>query len=793
MTTFEPVAPLVGHRVTSADTLQPKRLRGVKSYASIIRPIASIADKLEQIYTAICPPLLQQDLSGGSTKIAGKIPQSLEYLSLQTRLQTAKQYEEWEEAALRLDEFEGHSAWKKEEESTDYDAQVLKQKIVEVDRIREGNNLKDMLMYIRTALHRDIAGIGNSHLYRQSRVGTKEIIEQYVAAAVALIEATIQSTATTSYPLPWTVDKMREMWLQTRQAFGRTALLLSGGGTLGMCHIGVVKALYEADALPRIISGASAGSIVAAVCCSKTQEEIPGLLQEFCYGELDVFFAKQEESQKYSNMAKHFLTQGNLYDIQNLNRVMKLYLGDMTFLEAYNRTNRILNICVSNEDPREQLTLLNYVTAPNVLVWSAVAASCSVPLIYSPAKLYEKHPRTGELTESSQSWIDGSMNGDIPMERLSELFDVNHFIVSQVNPHIIPFISKDDEVLSGGRGDMQDEAPAFKDVIFSMAKEELLFRLKMSAEFGLFPTASTRLRALISQTYQGDINIVPQVARAHYLRILSNPTPEFMIEACEAGEKATWPKINRIRTRCAIENAIERAVKEACDYAEFSASKVAFRRDVYKKSMSQAHLRSSLKRSGSRGGYFVSADTRMESSSGHGHRSTRSLHERAPVHWDDSSLKRPDSSHADGEESDSSDSTEDPDLSNQDKREQIFSDTELDSDMSSSSPPPPTKWYGKFAASRSQPVTPSIASRTFGVTPGAITPLSTMTPVANTSSKRQSSAEATYKRLFHGAKKHSVSSSRADEEAPPMPRKSSSKLKLNLQLKGSKITGSKRN
>lgn len=32
-------------------------------------------------------------------------------------------------------------------------------------------------------------------------------------------------------------------------------------------------------------------------------------------------------------------------------------------------------------------------------------------------------------------WEDGSMQADLPMQRLSELFNVNHFIVSQVNPH----------------------------------------------------------------------------------------------------------------------------------------------------------------------------------------------------------------------------------------------------------------------------------------------------------------------------------------------------------------------
>ena len=37
------------------------------------------------------------------------------------------------------------------------------------------------------------------------------------------------------------------------------------------------------------------------------------------------------------------------------------------------------------------------------------------------------------------TWQDGSLELDLPMVKLAEMFNVNHFIVSQVNPHVIPF------------------------------------------------------------------------------------------------------------------------------------------------------------------------------------------------------------------------------------------------------------------------------------------------------------------------------------------------------------------
>ena len=44
-------------------------------------------------------------------------------------------------------------------------------------------------------------------------------------------------------------------------------------------HIGVIKTLYQCQVLPRIISGSSCGSIIAAILCTRTDEEIPSMLQ----------------------------------------------------------------------------------------------------------------------------------------------------------------------------------------------------------------------------------------------------------------------------------------------------------------------------------------------------------------------------------------------------------------------------------------------------------------------------------------------------------------------------------
>ena len=45
------------------------------------------------------------------------------------------------------------------------------------------------------------------------------------------------------------------------------------------------------------------------------------------------------------------------------------------------------------------------------------------------------------MRESERRWRDGSLEEDLPMRCLSEMFNVNYFLVSQTNPHIVPALN----------------------------------------------------------------------------------------------------------------------------------------------------------------------------------------------------------------------------------------------------------------------------------------------------------------------------------------------------------------
>lgn len=48
----------------------------------------------------------------------------------------------------------------------------------------------------------------------------------------------------------------------------------------------------------------------------------------------------------------------------------------------------------------------------------------------------------------NRKFLDGSIGHDLPMNQLSVFFNVNNFIVSQTNPHVIPFMDYTEEFRS---------------------------------------------------------------------------------------------------------------------------------------------------------------------------------------------------------------------------------------------------------------------------------------------------------------------------------------------------------
>ena len=382
---------------------------------------------------------------------------------------------------------------------------------------------------VHAGLSRNVGGIGHPALFQHSLVGSKRLIEAYVNEMNQCLNA-IAAADTPELPLSTRI----EFFAGLRKVFGRSALLLSGGATLGMYHLGVIKCLYENKMLPRIFSGSSAGSIVAAIVCTRTDEELPRM---FDPANINMEAIERRGDGTLKRRINRLRKTGYFFDISVLQECIRANSGDVTFLEAYHRTRRVLNITVSSSTNYELPRLLNYLTAPDVLIWSAVSASSAIPGLYAPVPLMAK-TRTGAFepwNPAGTQWVDGSVEGDLPMARLAEQFNVNHFIVSQVNPHVIPFLQTK-PVAAGRRTVWQRLGYLFS--------SEVQHRLDQLFELGIFPRFVSRFvfmtRSLISQTYTGDITIVPSIGYSEYLKLMTNPVaPEVRVNIRKA-EHATW-------------------------------------------------------------------------------------------------------------------------------------------------------------------------------------------------------------------------------------------------------------
>jgi predicted acylesterase/phospholipase RssA len=387
-------------------------------------------------------------------------------------------------------------------------------------------------------LNRNFGGIDNSRLFDHCRVGTKKLIEDFngeVVNALNLLASRINGETN-----PIDLKRKMDFFKDLRHSLGNTALLLSGGASLGVYHIGVLKALFEAGLLPRIIAGASSGAIMAAIACCRADEEFPQLLRlEGVNTNLleEAVPADQRDSWIYpwSKKLGRLVSHGVIFDAEVLKKSLRDTIGDITFLEAYRKTNRVLNIAVSSTTMYDMPSLLNYVTSPSVLVWSAVVASCAVPALYESAPLLAKDHR-GQIVPwnvTGDRWIDGSVENDLPMKRLAEIFNVNHFIVSQVNPHIYPFIK---HTAHGG-----STIRNLQHKMMYLIKSEVSYRLDQLAGLGVLPRACQILQSVLTQRYYGDITIVPDLAWTDIAHMFVDRPFAAIIQAIHRGEKATWP------------------------------------------------------------------------------------------------------------------------------------------------------------------------------------------------------------------------------------------------------------
>jgi len=260
-------------------------------------------------------------------------------------------------------------------------------------------------------------------------------------------------------------------------------------------------------------------------------------------------------------------------DSEHFRECLRTNIGDFTFQEAFDRTGRILNITVTPNNSSDPPRLLNYLTAPHVLVWSAAVASSSLPGVFEANRLMVKDADGTvryESAEGSAVFSDGSMEQDLPMQQLSEMFNVNHFIISQANPHAVLFAS-----YSHLRRIWSNPISGFVNAVLSFLKDRCRSWLAHIVELvgaRTFAPQHATSRGIMAQffvqEYEGrncDISLIPWLNHrslfSALMHCLYNPGEDEFTEWITAAERETWKHLPAIKSHIAEEITLDRCVQ----------------------------------------------------------------------------------------------------------------------------------------------------------------------------------------------------------------------------------------
>lgn len=175
-----------------------------------------------------------------------------------------------------------------------------------------------------------------------------------------------------------------------------TAFVLGGGGVLGACEVGMLRALLEADIVPDLVLGTSVGAINGSVFAADPGLEAVAKLEKV-WTELaarGVF-----EGSLLSRLGTAMRTRTHLHSNEPLRQLLDDSLGTSRIEELPLRFE-----CVAACIERAAETWFGHGPAAR-----AVLASCAVPGLLPPVEIDGEH------------YLDGGLVDSVPLGRAVEL------------------------------------------------------------------------------------------------------------------------------------------------------------------------------------------------------------------------------------------------------------------------------------------------------------------------------------------------------------------------------------
>ena len=458
--------------------------------------------------------------------------------SLNRSLSRANSYQEWLEAAQAYDQHNGLDRWRRVDHSDQYDYVSIRTRLDRLRALKARHDIKGLLYTLNEGIHGNMGGMGKAGLYGRAKSGTKHLIADYIDEIVHTLELLADDQSGDIDD-----DEKLDFFHRANHCYGHSALMMSGSGSLLFFHVGVVRALAEAKLLPSILSGSSGGALVGAMVSTHTDEE---LVEKLCP---EFFLETASPTGRALSGAP----------VDELEEGIKRVVPDLSFQQAFTRTGRALNVSIAPAETHQTSRLLNAITSPSVLVRSGILASAAVPGIFPPVTLQALDSQGQRMSYlPSRRWVDGSVSDDLPAKRLARLYGVNHYIVSQTNPHVLPFVS-DGHRQKNITGLVSEAARRSTRAWFNVATE---VAGKMDRNGGMVARTAGLLRSVVNQDYVGDINILPDYRFPNPLRLFSYPGDQQVRKLITSGERCTWPKLEMIRLQTRISRKLVKILAE---------------------------------------------------------------------------------------------------------------------------------------------------------------------------------------------------------------------------------------
>lgn len=221
----------------------------------------------------------------------------------------------------------------------------------------------------------------------------------------------------------------------------KVGLALGSGAAKGLAHIGILAALREQDIPIDMIAGTSMGSLVGALYAGgKDIDQIKSLATDL-------------GPKRFSFFADPAVPKSGLIRGRKIKCMLRSIIGDLEFSDL-----KIPFACSATDVASNQEVVIK-----EGLVWEGVMASCSVPVLLTPARWGGKY------------LVDGGLVDPVPVRILKEMGA--DFIIA-VN--VVP-VGR--EILNGSSlENTEPKEPNMFSIAISMVNSIVCLRLKSSLE-----------------------------------------------------------------------------------------------------------------------------------------------------------------------------------------------------------------------------------------------------------------------------------------------------------------------